>query len=293
MIRSMTGFARAENSQEGATASVEIRTYNSRHLDPVVRLGHGYTALEEKVKGLIAERIARGRVEVQVRIRETSEAAGAFDVDESLAAAYIDALNRLRVRFGLVGEPSLDLVAKTGGIIKPAEVEKDLEALWPQISDCVAGALDLLEEMRAREGGILAEDFTRRLAFVESSIDRIAEKAADLLPVYQQRLAERIEALTRGLVEIDPDRIAQEAAILADRCDISEEIVRARSHVVQFRETMEGPEPAGRKLNFLLQEFNREFNTMASKAASTETAHVIVEVRAELEKLREQVQNVE
>jgi uncharacterized protein (TIGR00255 family) len=293
MIRSMTGFARAENSQEGAAASVEIRTYNSRHLDPVVRLGHGYTALEEKVKGLIAERIARGRVEVQVRIRETSEAAGAFDVDESLAAAYIDALNRLRVRFGLVGEPSLDLVAKTGGIIKPAEVEKDLEALWPQISDCVAGALDLLEEMRAREGGILAEDFTRRLAFVESSIDRIAEKAADLLPVYQQRLAERIEALTRGLVEIDPDRIAQEAAILADRCDISEEIVRARSHVVQFRETMEGPEPAGRKLNFLLQEFNREFNTMASKAASTETAHVIVEVRAELEKLREQVQNVE
>ena len=293
MIRSMTGFARAENNQGTVTASVEIRTYNSRHLDPVIRLGHGYTGLEEKVKGQIAERIARGRVEVQVRIQEAGEAAGAFEVDESLAAIYIDALNRLRIRFGLTGEPSLELVAKTGGIIKPAEVEKDLEALWPQISTCVAGALDLLEEMRAREGGMLAEDFSRRLAFIESCIDRIADSAGDLLPVYQQRLTERIEVLTQGLVAIDPGRVTQEAAILADRSDISEEIVRARSHVVQFRETMDGPEPAGRKLNFLLQEFNREFNTMASKAASTEIAHVIVDVRAELEKLREQVQNVE
>ncbi|MGD8369390.1 MAG: YicC/YloC family endoribonuclease [Desulfobacterales bacterium] len=293
MIRSMTGFARAESNQGTVAASVEIRTYNSRHLDPVVRLGHGFTGLEEKVKGQIAERIARGRVEVQIRIREAGEAAGAFEVDESLAAAYIEALNRLRVGFGLTGEPSLELVAKTGGIIKPAEVEKDIEALWPQISDCVASALDMLEEMRAREGGLLAEDFSRRLAFIESSIDRIADSAGDLLPVYLQRLTERIEALTQGLVEIEPGRITQEAAILADRSDISEEIVRARSHVVQFRETMDGPEPAGRKLNFLLQEFNREFNTMASKAASTEIAHVIVDVRAELEKLREQVQNVE
>ena len=293
MIRSMTGFARAENSQGSAAVSVEIRTYNSRHLDSVVRLAHGYSGLEERVKGLIAERIARGRVEVQIRIRDTAEEPAAFDVDEALAAGYIDALTRLRTLFDLSGEPSLELVARAGGIIRPAEVEKDLDVLWPTVEACTVRALDLLEEMRTTEGEFLAEDFSRRIAFIEACIERIGQSAGDLPVVYQQRLAERIESLTRGVVEIDPDRIAQEAAIMADRSDISEEIVRAKSHAAQFRETMSGGEPAGRKLNFLLQEFNREFNTMASKAASTEVSHLIVEVRAELEKLREQVQNVE
>ncbi len=293
MIRSMTAFARAETSRDSVTVSAEIRAYNSRHLDAVVRLAHGYSGLEERVKKLIAERIARGRVEVQLRIRNVAEAASAFELDEAMADAYIDALNRLKARFDLQGEPHLELVAKAGGIVKPAEVETDLESVWPQIAGCVGQALDALDEMRGKEGAFLADDFSRRIEFIEACIERIAESAGDLLPLYQQRLTERIESLTRGLVEIESDRIAQEAAILADKSDISEEIVRARSHVAQFRQTMAGEEPAGRKLNFLLQEFNREFNTMASKAASTEVSHVIVDVRAELEKLREQVQNVE
>lgn len=293
MIRSMTAYAGAEQSSGSLSVSCEMRTYNSRHLDLVQRLPHGCTGLEERIKAVVTERIARGRVEIQLRIREVSEAGGAFEIDDASAAAYIDALNRLRERFSLSGEISLDLVARTPGIVKPAEAEKDLDALWPAAAACLAEALDALDAMRAKEGAYIAADFSQRLGFIESCIERIDQSAGDLLPVYQQRLTERIEALTRGLVEVDPSRIAQEAALLADRSDISEEIVRSRSHVAQFRETMEGDEPAGRKLNFLLQEFNREFNTMASKAGSTEVSHTIVAARAELEKLREQVQNVE
>lgn len=293
MIRSMTAYASAEQSAGPLTVAVEIRTYNSRHFDLVMRLPHGYTGLEERIKARVSEKIVRGRVELQLRFREASEDAGAFEIDEGAAASYVDVLHRLQERFSLQGGVSVDLVAKAPGIIKPAEVEKDMDAAWPVVDGCLSEALDALDAMRAKEGAFIADDFSRRLDFVESSIDRIDESAAGLLPVYQQRLAERIETLTRGIVEVDPARIAQEAAVLADRSDISEEIVRARSHVSQFRQTMGGGEPAGRKLNFLLQEFNREFNTMASKAASTEVSHIIVAVRAELEKLREQVQNVE
>jgi len=293
MIRSMTAYASAEQSSGPLTVAVEIRTYNSRHFDLVMRLPHGYTGLEERIKARVNEKIGRGRVEIQLRFREASEQAGAFEIDEGAAASYVDVLNRLQERFSLQGGVSVDLVAKAPGIIKPAEVEKDMEAVWPVVDGSLSEALDALDAMRGKEGAFIADDFSSRLDFIESCIDRIDESAAGLLPVYQQRLAERIETLTRGIVEIDPGRIAQEAAVLADRSDISEEIVRARSHVSQFRQTMVGDEPAGRKLNFLLQEFNREFNTMASKAASTEVSHTIVAVRAELEKLREQVQNVE
>jgi uncharacterized protein (TIGR00255 family) len=289
----MTAYAGAEQTGGALTVAAEIRTYNSRHFDLVMRLPHGYSGLEDRLKAMVNEKIARGRVEVQLRIREVSGETGLFEIDEGAAASYVDVLKRLQERFSLQGDLTVELVGKAPGIIKPAEIEKDMEAAWPVAAGCLGEALDALNAMRVKEGDFIAADFSNRLAFIASCIDRIAESADDLLPVYQQRLTERIEALTRGLVEVDPGRIAQEAAVLADRSDISEEIVRARSHVTQFKETMESEEPAGRKLNFLLQEFNREFNTMASKAGSTEVSHTIVAVRAELEKLREQVQNVE
>ena len=147
--------------------------------------------------------------------------------------------------------------------------------------------------MREKEGAFLANDLKQRLGFVEQSLDQIEADATGLVPLYRERLQERITALTKGVVELDAGRIAQEAAILADRSDISEEIVRAESHLKQFRSIMISEEPAGRKLNFLLQEFNREFNTMGVKAGNAEVSHIIVNVKSELEKIREQVQNVE
>ncbi len=293
MIRSMTAYASAEQNSGALSAAVEIRTYNSRHFDLAMRLPHGYTGLEERIKAMVNDKIVRGRVEIQIRLREALEGAAVFEIDEGAAASYVDVLHRLRERFSLQGEITVDLVARAPGIVKPAEAEKDMEAVWPVVSGCLSEALEALDAMRDKEGAYIADDFSSRLDFIETSIDRIGKSAADLLPVYQQRLTERIETLTRGTVEVDAGRIAQEAAVLADRSDISEEIVRARSHLSQFKQSMADREPAGRKLNFLLQEFNREFNTMASKAASSEVSHTIVAVRAELEKLREQVQNVE
>ncbi|MFW6373440.1 MAG: YicC/YloC family endoribonuclease [Thermodesulfobacteriota bacterium] len=293
MIKSMTAFSRAEMSDNGLTVAVEIRSYNSRYLDLTLRVPQNYFSLEERIKGMISEAIVRGRVEVKLQVQDVSEAACAFEIDEPRAAAYHKALAELKARFGLSSEISLDHLVQVSGIIKPAEIETDLDRGRPLIESCVDRALSELNAMRQKEGDFLARDFEKRLDDIEAAVDEIASASEGLLDHYRERLQDRITALTQGMVEIDPSRIAQEAAFLADRSDISEEIVRSRSHVQQFRTVMRSPEPAGKKLNFLLQEFNREFNTMGSKTGRADVSHTIVQLKSELEKIREQVQNVE
>ncbi|MFP4030531.1 MAG: YicC/YloC family endoribonuclease [Desulfococcaceae bacterium] len=293
MIKSMTAYAAAERSSDAAAAFVEIRTVNSRHLDLTLRLPTLLQPLEERVKSMISDRIARGRVEVRVQIEDRSEAAIAFEVDQDKAAAYRDALRDLQTRFDLPGEVSLEMMAVAPGMIRLKESKADAEPVWAVTAEALSAALDDLESMRKKEGAFMAEDFAARLAAIEADIDRIAAQSDGLLEHYRDRLSNRIGALTQGMVEIDPARIAQEAAFLADRSDISEEITRARSHAEQFRAMLSDGEPAGRKLNFLLQEFNREFNTMGSKTGSTDVSHIVVRLKSELEKIREQVQNVE
>jgi uncharacterized protein (TIGR00255 family) len=185
------------------------------------------------------------------------------------------------------------MLLNAGGIIKPVEKMPNQEVIWQAIKDCTVLALDDLEAMRLKEGDFIAADFGPRLAFINDCLKRIKNGSANLLAQYQQRLKERIAALTQNIVELDPARIAQEAAILADRSDISEELTRAASHLSQFAQIMKAAEPAGRKLNFLLQELNREFNTMGSKIGDAAIAHLIIDVKSELEKIREQIQNVE
>jgi uncharacterized protein (TIGR00255 family) len=185
------------------------------------------------------------------------------------------------------------MVVGAGGIIKPVDKLPNEDGAWSAVKDCICLALDDLEAMRKKEGNFMAEDFRRRLDFINGGLKQIRKNAGDLLVLYQDRLKERISTLTQGMVEIDPARIAQEAAFLADRSDISEEIVRAESHLDHFEQIMDSDEPAGRKLNFLLQELNREFNTMGSKIANAEVAHLIIDIKSELEKIREQAQNVE
>lgn len=293
MIKSMTAYAAAERRSEAATVSVEIRTVNSRYLDLTLRLPALLQPLEERVKSRIGGRIARGRVEVRVQVEDPSEAAAAFEVDETKAAAYRRALDDLKNRFDLPGEVSLEMMAGVPGMIRLTEAETDVEPVWAVTAEALDAALDDLEAMRRKEGAFTAADLAERLDAIEAAIDQIAAESEGLLDHYRDRLSTRIAALTRGLVEIDPSRIAQEAAFLADRSDISEEISRARSHVAQFRAILADGEPAGRKLNFLLQEFNREFNTMGSKTGSTDVSHIVVQLKSELEKIREQVQNIE
>ena len=293
MIKSMTGYAAAEKIAEETTVSVEMRAYNSRHLDIVLRLPPGFMVLEDKVKALVAACIGRGRIEIRIQIKDESEQAAAFEIDQPRANAIHSALAQLKKEFNLVEDIGLEHLLGLGGIIKPAEPTGDPDSLWPTLKDCLTRGLDDLDVMRRKEGDFIAGDFCARLDFIEGRLAEIKGDSEALLLQYQERLKGRITALTRETVEIDPARLAQEAAFLADRSDISEEIVRAQSHVKQFHQIMNAEEPGGRKLNFLLQELNREFNTIGAKIGHAETSHKIVNVKSELEKIREQIQNVE
>jgi uncharacterized protein (TIGR00255 family) len=244
-------------------------------------------------KGIIADTVARGRVDIRVRIQDESEAGIGFEVNLPRARAYFGALNALNDSLGLTAPIAIESVLAAGSMVQAVEVEKDVDAVWPQLESCLKTAMADLDAMRRVEGENMARDFRQRMDAVETMLEQIGAQAEGLPEMYRQRLKERIDALTHGIVEIDQARIAQEAALLADRGDISEEIVRARSHIQQFRTLMADDTPAGRPLNFLLQEFNREFNTMGSKSGKAAMSHTIVAVKSELEKLREQIQNVE
>ncbi|CAB5079464.1 UPF0701 protein YicC [Olavius algarvensis associated proteobacterium Delta 3] len=293
MIRSMTAYAQSEATVDQLTASAEVRSYNSRHLDLALRVPHGYRGLEERIKSLVTGFVDRGRVELHVKIRDESEKAFAYDINLAGAEAYHRALLRLKEHFDIDDAIPLQMLSHAEGVIKPAEIERDLDRVWHALKSCLEDAFIQLNAMREREGDFLFRDFKERLSVIENSIDRIESAATDLTVFYRNRLMDRIATLTKDIIELDPARISQEAAILADRSDISEETVRARSHLHQFRTLLSADGPVGRKLNFLLQEFNREFNTMASKAGNADISHTIVSVKSELEKLREQVQNVE
>jgi uncharacterized protein (TIGR00255 family) len=242
---------------------------------------------------MISDNVSRGRIEIKLQITDDSEDAYGFDIDEPKALAYINVLSKLKNKFNINADISLDLLVNTGGVIKPVETSKDMDICWDSIKTRLSTALDDLNAMRKKEGDFIAKDFTNRLDFIEKSIGQIKKDSGNLLSHYQERLKERIAALTKGLIDIDPARIAQEAAFFADRSDISEEILRVESHMKEFRAIMDSEESAGRKLNFLLQEFSREFNTMGAKAGNSNVSHTIVTVKSELEKIREQVQNIE
>jgi len=289
----MTAFASSEKIEEKFSIVIEIRSYNHRYLDIALRVPSGYRALEDKIKSLITDSVTRGRVEILVTIKEDIQDALAFEINEPKAAKYYDALVRLKEMLKLHGEIPLDLLVKQEDIIKPIWMNKDLSAAWTAVKGCLREALNDLEGMRRQEGEALAKDFDKRLARIEKYIDHIEKDSLDLMQHYQARLRERLSTLTKGMVNLEPERIMQEAAFLAERSDITEEIVRAKSHLRQFRLFMDSEEPEGRKLNFLLQELNREFNTIGSKTESANAVHKVVEVKSELEKMREQVMNVE
>ena len=293
MIKSMTGFASAAATAGGVAVSVEIRTYNSRHLDIALRLPPGYTDLEERARALIAARLTRGRVEAKIHIEDASAALAAVEADLARARAVQAALDRVKAELGLPDPVTLEMLLGAGGILKTAQPEADLAAAGSLLEGVLIQALENLDGMRSAEGRALSLDLRTRLDAIEAALGEISRHGEGLSAVYQERLKDRVAVLTQGWVEIDSTRIAQEAALLADRCDISEEIVRAGSHLQQFRAIMGSAEAGGRKLNFLLQELNREFTTMGSKIGNAAAAHEIVAVKTELEKIREQIQNVE
>jgi uncharacterized protein (TIGR00255 family) len=293
MIKSMTAFASAQQSENDVIVDVEMRSINSRHLDIALRVPAGYAVLEEKIKHVIGNGVSRGRVEVRIQIRDNSQATALFEVDWDRARSYVAAVTALQKTLKVASSLSAEQIAAVPGVIQQTEGSTAAQTHWPLICTCLEQALDALDQMRRKEGDFLHEDFAQRLNTIADGLQRIAAATDGLLPAYREKLEARIAALTKGVVELDAMRIAQEAAIMADRSDISEEVVRARSHIEQFRQLLRDDEPAGRKFNFLLQELNREFNTMGAKAGQAAVAHTIVDMKSEIEKLREQVQNIE
>jgi len=293
MIRSMTGYGRAEAGDAVSNFSIEIRSLNNRYLDIQIKMPRGLAVLESRVKKAIQERFSRGRFDVSIIRNSGHEGVGRLVVNDALAAQYIGILEDLKQRFGLGGDVDLSLVSGLTDLITMTEVKDDPEDLWQIVSKGLSHALDELDRMRNEEGALLAQDIGARL----NTIDRTGQAIRAQVPVTVDNARKRMtETLNRMLAEQpDPLRLAQEIAILAERTDVTEELTRLECHMTQFRSMLGGSprEAVGRKLDFLLQEMGREVNTIASKAMDTRISMDVVNVKAELEKIREQVQNIE
>jgi uncharacterized protein (TIGR00255 family) len=289
----MTGYGRKEASGEAGHFTIEIRSVNNRYIDVQVKVPRGLSLLELRVKKAVQERCSRGRFDVLVTRNGDREKATRLVVDDVLAAQYVGLLRDLKTRYGLAGEVDLSLVAGVQNIITMTEVSEDMEAIWTLLSNGLAAALDELDRMRLDEGAALVRDITGRIDSIEGMVRSIGTQSPLTVEKARKRMADTLEKLLQE--QPDPVRLAQEVAILAERTDVTEELTRLDSHLAQFRAMLtDTPEEAvGRKLDFLLQEMGREVNTIASKCQDAAISLDVVQSKAELEKIREQVQNIE
>jgi len=291
MILSMTGYGSGSAQKGDLTVSVEIRTVNHRFLDLHVRLSREYLFLEGEIQQRVRNALDRGRVEVNATIQNASSAA--FLIHSNLIKGYMEAAEKLRQEFNLQDSLDLKTILSLPGILQNRDTTvDDAGTVSELLNRSVTMALEGVLQMRRQEGEALRTDMLRNLAGVESSAGQIHELSRSLAAEAMQKLRERLsQLLSQG--GIDPQRLAQEAALLADKCDISEEIARLKSHLEQYHALMDGKEKAGKKLDFLLQELQREANTILSKSGNLEVARNAIAIKADIEKLREQVQNVE
>ena len=292
---SMTGFGRGEASGKGCSWIVELRAVNHRYLDMSIKAPRRFIGWEERIKKEISSYHTRGRVDVYVNFNDEGIETARLKTDLPLAREYLSCLKEIMAELSIPGEPDLTLLASYRDIISPLDDEAGgemLEELWPTFREALVGALNECLKMRQSEGDSLRNDLSARLSSLQQKIDLIEQSLPQIIEMRENSLKERLDILLSG-VDIDPLRLAQEVAILVDKTDVSEEIVRLRSHVEQFQGFLELDEPVGRRLDFLVQEFLREVNTIASKISNAETAHMTVGIKNDLEKIREQVQNLE
>lgn len=292
MIKSMTGYGKGEAAYAGGRIVVELRCVNHRYGEISVKLPRVLMPFENEIKKRVAEKLNRGKIDVFIQL-ESAAQAGVPTANLPLARGYYRALTSIREALGLAEEVDLALIAAQRDVIAvSAEAEAAIEEIPAELVEALEAGLARVDQMRSFEGESLRADFKKRRETLAELIARVEKRAPSVVAEYAQKLKERIQALTQesGLPE---ERVALEVALLADKCDITEELVRLESHLRQFDETLERSEPVGRKLDFLLQEINREVNTIGSKANDAEIAACVVELKGELEKIREQVQNVE
>ncbi len=290
-MRSMTGYGRGECAREGFKFTVELNSINRKQSDIAINLPKELVELEPRIRDEINAHLSRGRINGVVAYHR-SAAEEQVELDESLAQAYLKAIQKLQRKTKLNGAITLDTILRAPGVLKLAETAVDAEAMWTSVEIALKKALGQLVKMREKEGKFLAVDLAGRLGLLATGLAAIRQSVPDTVKRYREQLHARVKEA--GLsVPVDDERLAKEVVLFADRCDISEEITRLDSHLQQFRDCLKSSEPVGRTLDFLAQEMNREINTIGSKANAAVISQHVVKMKAELEKIREQVQNIE
>ena len=288
----MTGFGRGEGDTALGKVVVESRSVNHRYCDINIKLPKRLSLFENRLKEIIRSQVSRGRIDVFLRLDSLGEEKVQLSVDLDLAEQYYRVLHDLKERLRLKDEITLNLLAGAKDLITAKEELGDMEPYWQEILPVLRQSLKNMDDMKRFEGESLTKDLQHRLDYITEQLQMIKQQFPLRLRAFLTRLQDRLRSLLEGM-ETDPSRFQQEVAFLAERTDITEEVVRAESHLVQFRSLLEGNEPVGRKMDFLLQEIHREVNTVSAKANDAEISQRVVEIKSELEKIREQVQNVE
>jgi len=293
LIRSMTAYGRGEYQQGDTLFIAEVRSVNNRYRDIILRIPKNFQTLEKDLRSIILGRIRRGRIEASIQVDENGEQNPCnLELNMPLVDSYLKVFDQLAERFGLDREVHLETLCQMKDVIIAKPESVDLDRVKPGFLGVLQQALDSLDVMRIREGEAIAVDFAKRLDLLEGYVNEVGKRAPDVVEEYRKRLKESINSLLED-ASVDEGRLTQEVAIFADRSDITEEVVRIRSHLKQFREYLSVDEALGRRLDFLIQEINREVNTLGAKASDSMISGFTVEMKAELEKLREQVQNIE
>lgn len=292
MVKSMTGYGRAEKTADGCSIVVELRSVNNRYLDCNVRIPRLYLFAEDAIKSRVQKTISRGKVDVFVTLDTSGAGKTHVTVNKPVADSYYAALKELGESYNLSGDVSVALLSRFPEVLLAQEEEQDVEKMAENICSVLDAALADFDQMRTREGERMKEDVLSRAALIEEKVSLVEERSPQTVSEYRAKLEARMNEVLAN-TQIDPARILTEAAIFADKVAVDEETVRLRSHIAQMRDMLDQGGAVGRKLDFLIQEFNREANTIGSKCSDIEIARHVVDVKAEIEKIREQIQNIE
>lgn len=292
MIYSMTGYGTAKGKIEDLDVTIELKSVNNRYLDTSVRVPRGFVFLEDKIKSTIQSKLSRGKIDVFVTIDSSSSEDLIVRINEPLARGYIEALKSLSEEFELSNNVDAVTISRFPDVLSLEKKEMDMDAVSAGIQELTLAAVADFDRMRAIEGEKLQLDLYEKISCIESHLEKIEEEAPKTVEDYQNRLLQKMKDVLEDS-SVDENRIIQEAAIYADHIAINEETVRLHSHIAQLKMMIEQGSPIGRKMDFLIQEFNREANTIGSKCQNSEVAHYVVDMKSEIEKMREQVQNIE
>lgn len=292
MVKSMTGYGRCEETVGGRHITVELKSVNHKYFEFSPRVTRGYGFLEDKLKSYVQSRVARGKIDLFLSIETLEDADVVVSVNHSLAAGYIAALREITERYKLPDTVTVNSLSRYSDIFSVHKAPEDEEAIWTAVQPVAEKAVDAFIAMRETEGRRLYEDVMARAAVILELVGKIEARSPETVKAYRERLEMKLREVLSD-TSIDEQRILTEAAIFADKVAVAEETVRLRSHFEQLKSLLGAEEPSGRKMDFLVQEMNRETNTIGSKASDSQIAYMVVDIKAEIEKIREQIQNIE